>query len=77
MWRGSVSLGNIQCNECHRTIQYLERYLIIDEKDSEKGKKGGTLYYCIDCCLKKGYARYRDEKGEQILTFFPEPTVGL
>jgi hypothetical protein len=64
--RGCVSLGDVQCRECHRLIPYPERYLLIDEA-------GGTiLYLCVDCCLSKGYARYTQEKGQQVLTFFPE-----
>ena len=72
MRRGCISLGNIQCDDCHRVIPYLERYLVIDEKDGVEAEEGETSRYCVDCCLKKGYARYRMEKGEQILTFFPE-----
>jgi hypothetical protein len=26
----------------------------------------------VDCSLKKGYAHYKEEKGERVLTFFPE-----
>ena len=33
MRRGCISLGNVQCDECHRTIAYPERYLAVDEKD--------------------------------------------
>ena len=72
MRRGCISLGEVQCDDCYRIIPYLERYLAIDEKDGVEVKKGETARYCVDCCLKKGYARYRTEKGEQILTFFPE-----
>ncbi len=72
MRRGCISLGNVQCDDCHRIIPYLERYLAVDEKDSVEVEEGETSRYCVDCCLKKGYARYRLEKGEQILTFFPE-----
>ena len=72
MRRGCISLGNVQCDACHRAIPYVERYLVIDEKDGIEVEEGETSRYCVDCCLKKGYARYRMEKGEQILTFFPE-----
>ncbi len=72
MRRGCVSLGNVQCDDCSRIIPYLERYLVADEKDGVEVEGGETSRYCVDCCLKKGYARYRTEKGEQILTFFPE-----
>ena len=72
MRRGCISLGDIQCDDCHCTILYLERYLAVDEKDGVEAEEGEMSRYCVDCCLKKGYARYRTEKGEQVLTFFPE-----
>jgi len=53
-------------------MPYSERYLAIDEEDGVEVEKGKTSRYCLNCCLKKGYAHYRDEKGEQILTSFPE-----
>jgi len=40
--------------------------LAIEETD------GVLLRLCVDCSLKKGYAHYKVEKGEQVLTFFPE-----
>ena len=72
MRRGCISLGNIQCDDCHRSIAYLERYLVIDEKGGIEGEEGETSRYCADCCLKKGSACYRTDKGEQTLSFFPE-----
>lgn len=65
MRRGCISLGNVQCDECHLLIPHSECYLVIEEE-------GGVLRLCVDCSLKKGYAHYSDEKGEQVLTFFPE-----
>ena len=70
MRRGCVSLGEVQCDECHSTIPYPERYLAIDEKDGIEDEAGDTQRYCVECCLKKGYAYYKEEKGERILTFF-------
>ncbi|MFC1919377.1 hypothetical protein ACFLWX_01125 [Chloroflexota bacterium] len=32
--------------------------------------RGMTLCLCADCALLKGYAYYRTDKGEKILTFF-------
>jgi len=64
--RGGISLGDVQCNECHRMIPYPERYLLIDEAEDT------VVRLCVDCCLNKGYARYTEEKGERVLTFFPE-----
>jgi hypothetical protein len=66
MYRGCISLGGIQCDECHRVIPYLERYLVIEETEDK------ALRFCIDCCLKKGYAHHKIEKGKQVLTLFEE-----
>ena len=66
MRRGCISLGQISCDDCHRGIPYPERYLAIDEAD------GTALRLCVDCALKKGYAQYKMEKGEKVLTFFEE-----
>ena len=72
MRRGCISLGEVRCDECHQIIQYPERYLTIDEKDGIEDEKGETCRYCAECSLKKGYAHYKDEKGERVLTFFEE-----
>jgi len=63
---GCISLGDVKCDDCHRIIPYAERYVVVEET------KGITLRLCVDCCLKRGYAHYKVEKGEQVLTFFPE-----
>ncbi len=65
MRRGCISLGNIQCEDCHRTIPYPERYLIEETEDV-------TLRLCVDCCLKRGYAHDKSEKDKSELTFFSE-----
>ena len=72
MRQGCISLGEIRCDGCQRVIPYPERYLVIEEKDGVEVEKGETARYCVDCCLEKGYAHYKIEKGETILTFFPE-----
>ncbi len=66
MRRGCISLGGIQCADCHRTIDYLEPYLVIEEAE------GATSRLCHNCALSKGYSHYKQEKGEQVITFFPE-----
>ena len=72
MRQGCISLGDIQCNECHSTIPHSKRYLAIDEEDGVEVDKGGKItHYCTECALKKGYAYYKEEKDERILTFFP------
>ena len=64
MHRGCISLGVIECDECHRNIPYPERYLIVEDEEGVK------LHLCVDCSLKLGYAQQR--KGERGLTFFVE-----
>ncbi|MFC1938817.1 hypothetical protein ACFLWM_01515 [Chloroflexota bacterium] len=76
MRRGCISLGDIECDGCHRIIPHSERYLIIE------GKKGVTVSLCVKCCLEKGYACYREDRRERVLTFFAElvqspPDTGL
>ena len=71
MRRGCISLCEIKCDECQNPIPYPDRYLAIDEKDGEESEEEGeTRRYCVACCLKKGYAHYKEEKGERVLTFF-------
>ena len=66
MRQGCISLGEIQCDDCHRIVSYLERYLIIEEAE------GTESHLCVDCCLKKGYAHYKMEKGKRVLTLIEE-----
>ena len=73
MRRGCISLGEIQCYECHRIIPHSERYLAIEEEDGVEAESGKTAHYCVECSLKKGYAYYKEEKDERILTIFPKP----
>ena len=74
MYRGCISLGDIQCDECRRIMLYSERYLAIDEEEGVEAEQGQTVHYCVECALQKGYAYYKDEeKDERILTFFPKP----
>ncbi len=70
MRRGCISLGEIKCDGCGKPIPYPDRYLAISEKDSVEDEEGETKRYCVECCLKKNYAHYKEEKGERILTFF-------
>ena len=66
MRRACISLGQIECDDCHRTVPYPERYLAVDEAE------GNKLRLCVDCALKRDYARYKSEKGNLILTFYEE-----
>jgi len=62
MRRGCISLGNIKCDQCHRTILYPERYLSIEV---EKGKNQSM---CMDCCIAKGLAKPESDKpGAEML----------
>lgn len=71
MRRGCISLGGVQCDDCHRIISYLERYLIIEETE------GSESQLCVDCCQKKGYADYKAEKGHQVLTLLESKLKGV
>jgi len=72
MRRGCIAIGEVHCDGCGRIIRHPERYLAIYETDGVEAEEGKTLRYCVECSLVKGYAHYQEEKGEQVLTFFPE-----
>jgi hypothetical protein len=61
---GCISMGDVQCDVCRRTIRYLERYLVIGSEAEDTMER-----LCIECALSKGYAEYREEKGEKTTTF--------
>jgi len=63
MRRGCISLGNIKCDQCHRTIPYPERYLYNEE---EKGKSE-TL--CMHCCQERGLVKPGSEKEDADVLF--------
>ena len=71
MRRGCISLGDIQCDECHKAIPQAERYLITNEEGGVEVEGGKTACYCVECAVQKGYAYYQEGKGERTLTFFP------
>jgi hypothetical protein len=75
MRRGCISLGEVRCDVCQQTIPYPERYLAVDEENGVEVENGNTVHYCVQCALEKGYAHYREMKGEMILTFFPETEI--
>ena len=75
MRRGCMSLGEVKCDICQRTIPYPERYLVVDEEGGIEVEKGEAVHYCIECALQKDYAYYKEDKGERILTFFSEPDI--
>ena len=72
MRQGCISLGEIQCDECHRVVPHSARYLAIDEEEGVEVEEGKIAYYCVECALQKGYAHYKEEKGERALSFFPK-----
>jgi hypothetical protein len=53
--RGCISLGNIKCDICHRTILYPERYLTMEESKSK------SLSICMVCCQEKGLVKNESE----------------
>jgi hypothetical protein len=63
MRRGCISLGNIKCDECHRTILYPERYLSLE------GDQGKSQTLCMDCCLEKGLAKPESDKAGAEMLF--------
>ncbi len=73
MLRGCISLGDIQCDQCHRNVAHSERYLAIDAEDDAGAEKGRPTHYCVECALDRGYAYYKQDRGEKILTFFAAP----
>ncbi len=71
MNRGCISLGDVHCDGCHRTVRYLERYLVAEDP------AGATLRLCVECASKRDYVHYHQEKGERVTTFFPRSDSGL
>jgi len=64
---GCITGNEISCDGCGRGMKHPERYLgLIDDATGEMQR------YCTRCALDKGYAEYRREKGEDILSFFSE-----
>jgi len=61
--RGCISLGNIKCDKCHRTILYPERYLSLDEA------KGKNTTLCMDCCQEKGLVKSESDKADSEIIF--------
>jgi hypothetical protein len=69
MRRGCIAVGDVRCDGCGRLIKHPESYLAVDEENGVEVEEGKTFRYCVNCCLEKGYAQYRLEKGERVLTF--------
>ena len=69
MRRGCIAIGEIRCDGCGRLVKYPESYLAMDEENGHEVAEDKIFYYCVDCCLERGYAQYRTEKGERVLTF--------
>ena len=74
MRRGCLSVGTVNCDICNSHIPYPERYVMVDEDaNGEEVVKGGkSVRYCVECAKKKGYAHYKEIKGEMVLTFLRE-----
>ena len=63
---GCIIVCEVQCDGCHRFLEYGERYLIIDDE------KGNSQRFCGDCCMKRGYTSFGEGKGKEIVTFFSQ-----
>jgi hypothetical protein len=61
--RGCISLGNIKCDQCQRTILYPERYLFTDDAKD----KYHTL--CMDCCQKDNMVKPGSAKEDADILF--------
>ena len=68
MRRGCIAIGEMKCSLCQNSISHGQRYLLIED---EANPEPQPQIICVDCSLKRKYAAYIKEKGEQILTFFP------
>ena len=64
MRRGCIATCIIKCDLCANNIEHADRYLVIDSGDDSSRER-----ICVKCCLKKKYAKYIVEKGEEVLTF--------
>lgn len=70
---GSISQGKTKCDSCGLLVPYAGRYLIVREKNDVEDEEGDDVkHYCVKCARDRGYVRTRVEKGETIVTFFPE-----
>ncbi|MFC2068488.1 hypothetical protein ACFLTP_05730 [Chloroflexota bacterium] len=70
MRRSCIAITDTRCDGCGRIIKHPEPYLIMEDEEGEINKTN-TLYYCVDCSLGRNYAHYKEERGQQVLTFFP------
>jgi len=70
MRRGCISLGDVQCDKCHKIIPAYDRYLQVEEVKDKEAEKGTVKNFCVTCATKKGYATSSEDKGEKTLTFF-------
>lgn len=69
MRRGCIAVEKVRCDSCGKDIRHPERYFLIEEGEEQKAQR-----FCSECSLKRGYASYRMEKGEKILTFLESET---
>ncbi len=58
MRRGCISLGNISCDICHRSILYPQRYLSMEES------RGKNQNVCMNCCQEKGLLKTESDKAD-------------
>ena len=71
MRQGCISLGKVKCDQCGEIIPHSSRYLMTDEEQTDEEENSKPAFYCLKCSQEKGYATYREEKGETVITFFP------
>ena len=53
MRRGCISLGDVKCDKCGKTIAIYGRYLMVEEdEEGKEADKGKTKTYCVACAQK-------------------------
>ncbi len=65
MRRGCIAVGKVECDGCHRPLEYGEHYLVVDVEGE------GRQRLCTRCCKKRGYVTHKTNKGKQVDTFLP------
>ena len=69
----AAGFGVAMENATREVLEIADYVTKSNEEDGVEVEVGKTTYYCLECALQKGYAFSKEEKGERIITFFPEP----
>ena len=85
MRRGCISLGEVKCDICQRTIPYPERYLAVDEEDGVEVELGPRAkdFYIVRSGLMEGWevvtqGNFKIDSALQLLfRALPRSVLGL